>query len=388
MGKKNRPKRKSNPGRRYYHDLDSGWEPVRKPETTVESVQTQVNKIIKNSPEARPVITEFMMGKFYMLPDVAARFSEYARAAQPNEIGGFCRVQKSGKNFIVTDLKVFPQSASATFFEMDGRARNRWIMDMRKQGRKDELPEWNCMIHSHPEGCPPFLSGTDLEQIVELGHRRHFWSIIQTASKSNIMSLDWRVHYYHGGNSGETPPVLVKDIPVDLLHPDWKQIHDEVNNELRVNSSDFIGSKEGRGDFRRPVGFTTFGVPYNEDRAKLLAASESLASISDLEPGDVPSVENHPAFSDYELAELRAAGVNVSEVEAAIEAEFMGTISEGSVVTVTDDVIGSDAFAADPDTVRDMVDSEFVVEDVTTDGLVILNDGIVLHPDVLEVVQE
>jgi hypothetical protein len=51
-------------------------------------------------------------------------------------------------------------------------------------------------------------------------------------------------------------------------------------------------------------------------------------------------------------------------------------------------VIGSDAFAADPDTVRDMVDSEFVVEDVTTDGLVILNDGIVLHPDVLEVVQE
>lgn len=345
------------------------------------------------------MVTDFMMGKFYIRPDVAARFSEYARAAQPNEIGGFLRVQRSGNNFIATDLKVFPQSGNATFFQMDGRARAKWMMQMKRDGRKEELNEWNCLIHSHPPGCPPFLSGTDLEQIVEFGTRRHFWSVIQTADPENIIALDWRVHFYHGGMAPDaegnlqptTPPLLVKDIPVDILHPDWKAIHDEVKGELGFKGN-FVGQHEKRTN---GYGGTTGGRVVRTGGYQTRNSGVVVPNVADLDRDDVPEIADSGVFSSDDLQALRDAGIDRQAVQAAMDAEFhdeeLMTIEEGSIVKVTEQA-GQIVWGEDDDgeyaaRVRDMVDSEFTVEDVTDEGNVVMNDGVILPPAVLEVVQ-
>lgn len=372
------------------------------------------------------MVTEFMMGKFYMRPDVALRFAEYARAAAANgkEIGGFCRVQRTKNgDFIATDLKIFPQSASMAFFEMDGRTRAKWQKEMKKAGRGAELGEWNCMIHSHPPGVAPFLSGTDLDQIKELGHRRHFWSIIVTADTQQIMNLDWRVHFYHGGMAPDaegmlapaSPPLLVKDIPVDLLPSDWKDIHEEVRAAQSANSSEFVGKSETRAR-RGPVGFQPPSQQYagpnpggyliggngaQSARQHLDRASSELdAALADLNPNDVPDPSLLEPLTEEDMAILRESGYNPEDMaglQAMMDAEFTGDededseevilIEEGSIVSVNENAMDTYAGTDWADRVRDMVDSEFTVEGVTTDGKVVVNDGIVLTVDAVDVVQ-
>lgn len=381
------------------------------------------------------MITEFMMGKFYMRPDVAIRFAEYARAAAKTkkEIGGFLRVQRTNAgDYIATDLKIFPQTASAAFFEMDGRTRNKWQNEMKKAGRTAELAEWNCMIHSHPPGTPPFLSGTDFDQIKMLGHRRHFWSVIVEASTEQIMNLNWRVHFYHGGMAPDangnmapaTPPLLVKDMPVDLLPSDWRDIHEEVKQAQSANSSEFIGESETRGR-RGPVGFQPpAGRPQQggyliggnapqprtvktTDADKLAQAGSELdAAIADLEPGDVPNTSDLEPLSDEDIAILRDAGFNpddMASLQAAIDGGFLPDdedgdtdseeegevilVTEGSIVSVNSAAMETYGGTEWAERVQDMVDSQFTVEAVTEKGHVSVNDGVILPVEAIDVVQ-
>lgn len=447
MSKKNRPRNRQRESRGAWNP-DSEWEIHRamsrgqripqstrqtwQKKPTLPSYKQQINQYLKQHgkrhPEAKNMVTEFMMGKFYMRPDVALRFAEYARAAAANgkEIGGFCRVQRTKNgDFIATDLKVFPQTASMAFFEMDGRTRNKWQNEMKKAGRKAELGEWNCMIHSHPPGVSPFLSGTDFDQIKMLGHRRHFWSIIVTADTQQIMNLDWKVHFYHGGMAPDadgmlapaSPPLLVKDIPVDLLPSDWKDIHEEVKTAQSANSSEFIGESETRSR-RQPVGFQPTpsqqyagpnpggyligGNGQPSDAAKLAQVGNELdAVLADLNPDDVPDPSLLEPLTEEDMATLREAGFNpddMAALQAAMDADFTGSdedeedeevilIEEGSIVSVNEHAMQTYGGTDWADRVRDMVDSEFTVEGVTTDGRVVVNDGIVLDVEAVDVVQ-
>jgi hypothetical protein len=404
---------------------------------TLPSYKQQINQFLqknrKKYPEVQAVITEFMMGKFYMRPDVALRFAEYARAAalDGKEIGGFLRVQRTKNgDYLATDLKVFPQTASMAFCEMDGRTRNVWQNEMKKAGRKAELAEWNCMIHSHPPGVAPFLSGTDFDQIKMLGHRRHFWSVIVTADTQQIMNLDWRVHFYHGGMAPDadgmlapaTPPLLVKDMPVDILPSDWKDIHAEVKAAQSANSANFIGESETRSR-RGPVGFQAPSQQYagpnpggyliggsgtQSARQHLDKASTELeAALADLNPDDVPDASLLEPLTEEDMQTLREAGFNpedMASLQAAMDADFTGDdeddeddededseevilVTEGSVVTVNEKAMESYGGTAWAEKVQDMVDSEFTVENITEKGHVVVNEDVVLPVDAIDVVQ-
>lgn len=322
-------------GRELASDRDTRYSPIQRP--------------YSYTTEQKAVITEFLMGKFYIAPEVAIKFAEYARAAFPLEIGGFCRVQKSGPNYIATDLMIFPQSATPTFWQMDGRLRNKWQFDMRAQGRGDELKEWNCLIHSHPN-MAPFLSGTDEEDIKLLGHRRHAWSIIMSSNGNSILSTDWRVHFYNGGNSGETPPLLVKDIAVDTLAPDWKTIHEEVKGGLMAaNPSEYVGEKRGGGS--RPAA----------PSSRVITSGGAGRRIQDLADDDIP-----------DLMEVDMSG-GIS----------LGGIQEGSIVTVNVDPNHIGEFE-DPDSIAEMVGEQFEVDSIDENrGVVFIGDAEFVPGDLL-----
>lgn len=213
---------------------------------------------------------EFMAGKFYMHPMVMVEFAEYARQNSPNEIGGLCRVQKIGDNFVATDLRIFPQHNEHTYFQMDGLEITKFRRELMKSGRKEENAEWNCIIHSHPPGCAPFLSGTDREQIIDFGQHGHAWSIIMTAS-DNIAAIDWRVHFYKGGDF----PFLVQDLPVDTFHPNFSQIREEVDVIRR--SREEVGMGPATSGTASEAIFTT-----SAGDTKLLAVgSEVIVSVDE-----------------------------------------------------------------------------------------------------------
>lgn len=443
MSKKNRHRQPRARENRGAWNPDDEWEIHRQhnqprqstrrrwtPQPKLPAYRQQINQYIrqhgKKYPEAKNMVTEFMMGKFYMRPEVAIRFAEYARAAAKNgkEIGGLLRIKKSGDNFIAIDLKVFEQSASMAFFEMDGREMNKWKNAMKKEGRAAELAEWNSLIHSHPPGCAPFLSGTDLDQIKLFGHRKHFWSVIVESDTEQIMNLNWRVHFYHGGMAPDkdgmlapaTPPLLVKDMPVDLLPSDWKDIHEEVQRIQKADSSTFVGDSATSGRRAapaRPIGFQPpqrqggylIGQGTQSTDAQKLdrAGSELDAAIADLDMDDVPSTDVLEPLTEDDMVILREAGFNpedMASLQAAMDSEFLPNededsedeeevilLSEGSIVSVNEKAMDSYGGTEWADRVRDMVDSEFTVEAVTEQGHVVLNDGIVLTTDAVDVVQ-
>lgn len=309
------------------------------------------------TPEQEKVKHEFLIGKFYMLPEVMVEFAEWARHAQPNEIGGYCRVQRSGNNFIAVELKVFPQTAHSTYFEMDGMEIAKWRMKMLKEGRKEEMSEWNCLIHSHPPGCAPFLSGTDREQIIELGNNRHAWSIIVTANE-NIAALDWRVHFYHGGDT----PFLVQDIPVDTLHPNWKEIKEAIGTIQKPHP---IASVNPSPDSQRPSN----GTP----------KTQKVSSTGNYLLDEIA----------YERDLLESFESVMSGIENDISITDLTGIEEGSVVIVD---VASESLGMFDETVQglvtEMIGEQFMVDHVDEQKRMFHINGIEFAPEDLVLVQE
>ena len=183
-------------------------------------------------------------GKFYMLSTVKSRFDEYARAAlagTPCEIGGLAKIEKIGEDYVCTDIRILPQTASGATFELDEMEVAKFAGELYKAGKKDELHLWNSLIHSHPVGTAPFLSGVDNTNIKDLAGNRHAWSIIMTAARDCIDANNYKVHYYQSGDM----PFLVQDLPVDVMHPERAAIEAEVKEKLKTRTFTSSGKVQG-----------------------------------------------------------------------------------------------------------------------------------------------
>lgn len=176
--------------------------------------------------------------RFFMTHEAQSKFNEYARAAlfvtgqyKVSEIGGLARVQRYGNDWVCMDIKIFEQEATAGYFELDDMAVARFMMQLHKDGKDAEIPEWCSLIHSHPPGCEPFLSNTDEENITRLGHGRFAWSIIATAHQdtSKMYGNAYAVHFFSDGEI----PVLMKKMPVMTIHPDRSTIEAEVKTLIK-----------------------------------------------------------------------------------------------------------------------------------------------------------
>lgn len=202
--------------------------------------------------------------RFFITHEAQSRFNEYARAAlfvnganRGSEIGGLARVKRFGNDWVCTDIKIFEQEATAGYFELDDMAVARFMMELHKDGRDDEIPEWCSLIHSHPPNCAPFLSGPDEENIKRLGHGRFAWSIIATANEdtSQMHGDAYKVHFFTDGEI----PILVKKMPVMTIHPDRTTIEEEVKTLIK-KPAPVIGKGWGGGK-NKPVHHGNVHVP-------------------------------------------------------------------------------------------------------------------------------
>lgn len=199
---------------------------------------------------------------FYMTHEAQAKFNEYARAAlavypgKSSEIGGLARVKQFGNDWVCIDIKIFPQQANAGYFELDEMAVPQFMMELHREGRTDEIPEWCSLIHSHPPNCAPFLSGTDRENIIRLGQGRFAWSIIATANQDvrKMSGAAYAVHYYQDGDV----QVLIEKMPVGVVHPDRPQIEAEVKELIKpvVQTNQWKGTNPPVGQ-SKPGGWNT-----------------------------------------------------------------------------------------------------------------------------------
>lgn len=146
----------------------------------------------------------------YVNDNFKRKFNLYAMEALPNEIGGIARVQETEDGIFYTDFHLLPQTASSVTFEIDPEEVHAWTQSMIEQGRIDELSEWKSIIHSHPVGCSPSMSSTDVEAIERYAGEGEAFSLIMTASKSGD-SNKFLTHYCVNTQHGH---VLVQDIPV------------------------------------------------------------------------------------------------------------------------------------------------------------------------------
>lgn len=228
---------------------------------------TPKNNAIDPTPQVSIVNVDNHVPKynFYMTHEAQAKFNEYARAAlavypgQSSEIGGIARVKQFGNDWVCIDIKIFEQQANAGYFELDEMAMPRFMQELLRDGRADEIPEWCSLIHSHPPGCEPFLSATDRENIIRLGMGRFAWSIIATANSDvrRMSGSAYAVHYFQDGDV----QVLIEKMPVGLVHPDRPAIEAEVKELIkpvaRVNK--WQGANPPNGTFKPPHqgGFNT-----------------------------------------------------------------------------------------------------------------------------------
>jgi proteasome lid subunit RPN8/RPN11 len=156
--------------------------------------------------------------KVHITPFALTKLNEYARAALPNEIGGLARIQSlDNGDVIVTDVKMFEQEASGVTFELSDDALTKFMQEMVKAGRAEELSEWCSIVHSHPEGMSAHMSGVDVSAIKRYAAEQDAFSLIISASrKADTQPGDANLlmHYCCNGRAGGK--IIVSDIPVHM----------------------------------------------------------------------------------------------------------------------------------------------------------------------------
>jgi proteasome lid subunit RPN8/RPN11 len=162
-------------------------------------------------PQALAPTRAAMSTRFVLEPEVAQKFNAYAVAAWPSEIGGLLKIDESEPGVVrAVDIKIFSHKvANGTYWEADPLDVARFTMELDMAGRGDEIAQWRCLIHSHPN-MQPFLSGTDRENIVRLAGQTNAWSVI-CAAKANPDENWFAVHYAQAG----PVPLVMRDLPVD-----------------------------------------------------------------------------------------------------------------------------------------------------------------------------
>lgn len=148
----------------------------------------------------------------HIMPDTLWKLNQYAAAAQPNEIGGLARLNFEGKNIFVTDVKMLPQEATAGTFDITADDINKFTLEMVQEGRADELHEWCSIVHSHPVGMGPNMSGTDIAAIKRYAEEADAFSLIISASRS----ADSKRLLMHYCTNVRGEKVIYHDIPVSV----------------------------------------------------------------------------------------------------------------------------------------------------------------------------
>lgn len=134
----------------------------------------------------------------HVTPTALAKFNAYATAALPNEIGGLARMEFQRDNgwVFVTDVRVFPQSATPGNFEIDESDITAFMQELIKDGKHDEIGEWCSIIHSHPVGMSAQMSGVDDAALRRFAAEGDGWSFIMPASReSKTTAPACRMHY-------------------------------------------------------------------------------------------------------------------------------------------------------------------------------------------------
>lgn len=176
-------------------------------------------------------------------PDVLERLNMYATEALPTEIGGFAKIEESEDNVFVTDIFIPEQQATGGTFDITPAMDNEFMREMMKQGRREELPMWKSIVHSHPVGMGPSMSSTDVEAIKRKAEDTECYSLIISASR-NADSTKMFMHYCANVFGKQ---MIFRDIPV---MPGWQTERIAIADEVAKDAVEKLGAELTESDMK------------------------------------------------------------------------------------------------------------------------------------------
>jgi hypothetical protein len=146
--------------------------------------------------------------------DVMHRLNEYARAALPTEIGGLARIEPcNDRDVMVTDFRMLPQTATGATFSINADMVAEFLAELVAEDKLEEVEQWCSIVHTHPVGMGPGMSGVDVDNILEMADDGHFFSLILGASHQ-ADSTRIAMHYAQATPYGDT--VILSNLPVKV----------------------------------------------------------------------------------------------------------------------------------------------------------------------------
>lgn len=157
----------------------------------------------------------------FITPHCLAKLNQYARAAQPCEIGGLAKLEirpaENGRATVfVMDVHMFKQEATGGSFEIDSQQITEFMQKLIKEDRTDEIAEWCSIVHSHPIGMSPQMSGVDVDAIKRYAAEEDAFSLIITASATAATGPQGLLMHYCTNVRGQK--VIIEDIPVHMAY--------------------------------------------------------------------------------------------------------------------------------------------------------------------------
>ena len=171
-------------------------------------------------------------------PEVLEKFNMYAAEAliqHNSEIGGFIKLEEDGENVFVTDVFIPKQQASGASFEVSAEMDNEFLRAMMKEKRLAEIPQWKGLVHSHPEGMGPSMSGVDVTAIQRRAEDSECFSLILSAKRS-ADSTRMAMHYCMKFK-GKT--LMFRDLEVKV---GWDQERLEYANKMSEKIAKDLGA--------------------------------------------------------------------------------------------------------------------------------------------------
>lgn len=229
-------------------------------------------------------------------PDCLEKFNMYATEAilqRSSEIGGFARVQEEDNTVFVTDVFIPEQRATAGTFDISPEMDSEFMRYMMKQGKREDIKNWKSIVHSHPVGMGPSMSGTDVTAIQRRAEDGECYSLIMSASR-DYSSTRLFMHYCLrvGGKY-----VIFRDIPVNV---GWNMSRRDRADELaELVGKELVGediTKEDASEIRdamREAMCTYLPPRFESERKKLL--SEIKKEVAQKIPAPQPRSWDKPS---------------------------------------------------------------------------------------------
>ena len=175
----------------------------------------------------------------WITPECLQRLNFYATEALPTEIGGFAKIEERPEEgaVFVTDIFIPKQKATGGTFDVDADMDNEFMRFMIKEGRREELPLWKSMVHSHPVGMGASMSGTDVTAIKGRAEEGECYSLIISATRS----ADGQQMFMHYCATMYGKQFIWNDIPVQV---GWSVERMEQADKVADNSVEVLGATD------------------------------------------------------------------------------------------------------------------------------------------------